>query len=308
MGMVNNGLGVGSEYVEASAANNYVSGTNSRGSLEARLETTFNTPFIEKASDFIMAVERMEVSLNAIPFLDQRDGVPQEFVKIRSRRVGEQNLIYQVYLPGSAFSLTHLLSMLSEEMDYVDPSDGSEMTIIFTLSKEGFVVMHTGDKSFNDIQVEFSRRLNMILGIATADQLVFANPADYQYECASTYPRIDIGDDLQHIVIQSNLPVYTDAIGNERMPILTDFAYPVDMSSSLAYEQDYLVKSGWSIVPRDRLIYIPTEKRYLELNGDFPINNIQISGYYTTPDGDNKPIPLAFGGIFSIKLGFYLRQ
>jgi len=187
---------------------------------------------------------------------------------------------------------------------YVDPNDSIQFRITYSISKDGFIIVSLLDsRNFTDLQIEFPRRLNLILGISTNQQ--FATKT----ECNSLYPRVDLGDDLDHIILQTSLPTNTDALGNVRLQVLTDFAAPTGYSNSLSYGANgTLIRSGFSTNLRQKLIYTPSERRYLELLGDFPINNITIDAYYINTDEVIKIVPLPLGSFFEIKLGFYLRQ
>jgi len=279
----------------------YLVGTTPDSFINASASTQFNSPIVEKASDFLVAIERMELSLNGVPFYDasQVGGVYEQII-VRSRLIVASTA---TDVDISAFSLTHLFEILNS-LIYVDPNNNQQFHITYSISKDGFVIVSLLDgRNFTNLQLEFPRRLNMILGISTAQQ--FATKT----ECDSSYSRIDLGDDLDHIVLQTNLPTNTDALGNVHLQVLTDFASPSAYSNSMGYGANgTLVRSNFSSNLRQKLIYTPTERRYLELIGDFPINNISIEAFYTNVDGDLKNVPLPLGGIFEVKIGFYLKQ
>ena len=303
MSVNNNGIdpNVDTSYTLATLDNGYINAPEADTYMDAEVTTDFRDPILNKASDFVMAVERLELSLNAIPFYDARDVGNLENILVRSR--ANPLLTFAVTVDATAYTLPHLFEILSF-YSYEDPATNVEFFMTYSINKDGFIVISLLEgMTFTDVQIEFPRRLNQILGISTRVQVIGETQA------VSTFPRVDLGDDLDHIIITSNLPTYSDAVGNAKLPILTDFGAPSTYSNSLTYGADGdLTKSGFSTNLRQKLIYTPTERRYLELNGDFPITNIQLIAYYRTPDNEVKKVPLAYGGTFELKLGFYLRQ
>lgn len=293
--------------------------TTPNNTINAVCTQQFNQPIVEKASDFLVAVERMELTLNGIPFYDA-DEVPREKIVIKSRI--DNSEIDGPTLVDSAYSLTHLFDILNAVV-LTDPYDLSEFKVNYSINKDGFILISLlNGKTFNQVEIQFPRRLNMILGMSTnlitgqifVPQTVPPDPTNPPYtEASSTFPRTDMGDDLDHIVLQTNLPTNTDSAGNAKIPILTDFSSPSNYSNSLAYGTNgTLVKAGFSSNIRQRVIYTPTERRYLELLGDFPIQDIEVQALYVSANYETlqnvKNIPLPIGGSFEIKIGFYLKQ
>lgn len=278
--------------------------TTPDNTINAIISEQYNQPIIEKASDFLVAVERMELSLNGVPFYDGAQS-QLETITVRSRR--DTTLIYTTDdLDISAYSLSHLFELLNG-VEFEDPFDATPFSCTFSCTRDGFFVVTLIDSDFTNVQLEFPRRLNMILGISTAQQ--FIDPVDPWTEAESQFPRIDLGDDLDHIVLTSNLPTNADALGNIHYPVLTDFSVPSAYSNSLSYAANgTLVKSGFSTNIRQKIIYTPTERRYLELNGDFPIQHVEITAYYVSIDGTVKNVVLPLGASFELKLGYYLKQ
>lgn len=287
--------------------------------IEARAVSQFNSPIIEKASDFLVAIERMEVSLNGVPFYDN-DELPREYITVKNRTTNDEVVMEE--LPSSAYSLTHLFDILNA-FELTEPTSLLGFRLTYSINKDGFIIITINPNpilnqqfTFNDIEIIFPPRLNMILGISTEQQIFVQNPSESNptyVEAQSKYPRCDMGDDLDHIIIQSNLPTHTDAIGNAKVPLLTDVSAPSNYSNSLSYSSTGALKTaGFSSNIRQKLIYTPSERRYLELTGDFPIQDISVSAWYQSINYDRlggpKQVLLPIGGIFEVKLGFYLRQ
>lgn len=272
--------------------------------INATITTQYNAPIVDKASDFLVAVERMEINVNGVPFYDGGESVAEQ-ITVRSRQ--DTSLEFKTDpLIQSAYSLSHLFEILNT-VEFKDPFDDSSFGCTFSITRDGFVVVTLIDTSFNSVQLEFPRRLNMILGISTANQ--FIDEANPWVECQSEYPRIDLGDDLDHLILVSSLPTNADALGNVHLPVLTDFSVPSSYSNSLSYAANgTLVKAGFTTNIRQKIIYTPNERRYLELIGDFPIQDVEITAYYLSVDGIVKHVVLPLGAGFELKLGFYLKQ
>lgn len=292
-------------YVSLSIRHNRLNTTyyqdDANGVIRARLTTNFNSPIIDKASDFLCAVERMEISLSGVPFYDASDfDNNRETLTIRSKVDGST---FDLILTKSAFTLSHLFEILSA-YQYQDPYDNALFNLTFSINKDGIIIISIiGGKTFSDIQIEIPRRLNLILGISLNRQLAATTNVE------SAYPRIDLGDDLDHIILVTNLPTNSDALGNVKNQVLTDFSVPSSYSNSLAYGGNgQLIRQGFSTNLRQKVIYTPSERRYLELLGDFPITNIMVEALYINQDGVQKYVPLPIGASFELKIGFYLRQ
>ena len=298
-------------YVSLSVRNNKIDDNPFRFSTadsieRSRVVENFRQPILEKASDFLCAVERMELNLNGVPFYDASSFVEnhvqnQETLVIRSKL--NNSLTWSYTLVNSAYSISHLFEILNSIL-YQDPNDNTPFNLTWSLSKDGFsVITIMGGKTFTRFQIEIPRRLNLIIGISTDRQINGRTSVD------SAFPRIDCGDDLDHIVLVTNLPTNSDSLGNVKNQILTDFSSPSAYSNSLAYGVNGdLIRNGFSTNIRQKVIYTPSERRYLELLGDFPINNIMVQAMYVNQDGLQKIIPLPLGASFELKLGFYLRQ
>ncbi len=264
------------------------------------INTEFNQPIMEKASDFLCAVERLELTLNGIPFYD---GNQNETITVVSRL--NPLLTSANIFNVTAWSLSDLLAKLSA-FDLRDPNTNTDFSVVYAINQDGIIVISLEEgKNFDNLEIQFPRILNCILGISTARQVT---PGTFS-EAESLYPRTDVGDNLDHIIIQTNLPTNSDSLGNAKMAILTDLSVSSAYSNSLSYGSDgAMLRSSFSTNIRQRVIYTPSERRYLELLGDFPIQNIQCQVYYVNIIGENVPVPLPLGGYFELKLGFYLRQ
>src|ERR1044071_1618993 len=108
-------------YVSLSVRNNKIDDNPFRFSTadsieRSRVVENFRQPILEKASDFLCAVERMELNLNGVPFYDASSFVEnhvqnQETLVIRSKL--NNSLTWSYTLVNSAYSISHLFEILN---------------------------------------------------------------------------------------------------------------------------------------------------------------------------------------------------
>lgn len=279
--------------------NTYTSLSSADDLKYASASITINSNIFKDASQYVVAIERMELPINGIPFY-----IPDatENIIVYRRTGANTGLTSSNRLNTNSYSLSDLFIYLNQ-LDFVDRGDDSNFNVTFSINGDGFTQLTLGNgKQFADLLFRFPRKLNMILGISENRQITDAI-GNIVY---SSFPRIDLGDNLQHIIIESNLPTTSDQIGNAPLNILTDFAPPTAYSNSLKYAANAeLEDSAFSTSIRQKVIYNPSERRYLDLISSFAIQNITVTAYYTDIDGNIKRVELPLGGCFDIKLGFY---
>lgn len=253
---------------------------SSSASTIAEIEENFTTPLLTKANDYILAVERFEINLNGIPYYDGSAG---ELLTITIAAVDHTVLLSDTYysLPDVINGINSLIS-----------GDINFNGVLFNLDADGYVFITYANFAINTITIP--ERLNYILGLETDD----VNAVTGYW--TSRYPRWDIGDQIDHIRLVSNLDLISDTVGQARTNIVTDVA----VTSSLSQSSD----GSYSYSQRQKLNYTPNERRFLNFAAPVPISRIRIFAEYVTPDGDNYYVMLPRGGSFSIKLGFYLRK
>lgn len=293
-------------YVSMSCRNNaktdYSASTSADTTINATCKTQFNAAIVERASDFIIAIERVEISTNGIPFYDSTDTSVSHQIIVHS--ISNPVLVSQTAtITENAYSLSHLLDILNK-MPLTNPNTMAPFYAVFILTSDGFIKMTLPiGLTFNDIVIELPQTLNNILGISLQKQLPGLSTV------RSTYPRFDMGDEFDHMIFRTDLPTYSDALGNAKLQVLTDLGIATQYSSSLAVNVDGTFSdSGMVCNTRQKLVYTPSERRYLELVGDFPINNITVDAFYQNNNGELKRVPIPMGGSFEVKIGFYLRQ
>lgn len=288
-------------YISLSSNNNgtdptYDASTSAAGTVLAQLSESYRTPVFSEADKYVIAVERMEISTNAIPFYIASG----ETITVLQKVGG---LLSENNVAQTSYSLTSLLGYLST-IDFVNPIDLSTFNIVFTLTKEGYVklILPGGGVDFDTFYIEIPRILNMALGISTSTQTTGTI-------CTSAFPRFDTGDAFQRLVLESNLQTVSDLIGQAPFQVLTDFAPPTIYQTSDGWDaNENIIKQGVTVNIRQKLIYNPNEKRYLDLISPFGIQTIIIKAYYVDLDGNYRLVELPLGGVFNIKIGFYKKE
>lgn len=336
------------------ASLNFTNESNdSSDTQKAIIEENFGFEIIDKANSYVCAVERMELSLNAIPFykglkVEHNGGVGGQetfycwnaatddnsfgFDDESPIGVGNIPANYDITLVNmftvdemaadqlNFFSLKEVLKHLNNiDFPIIDTNGaivvGETYNCVFEIDELGYIKCTAGltsdgnqpvfkaaanDDMFQ--RIKFPKYLNMILGLGSK---VVDNGADDTL--ISDFPRFDLGDELAHILLTTSLPVISDCIGQELNQVLTDFSPTSVYSSSYAFNAGALVASSVTLNTRQKLIYVPAEKRYLDLTSPFNIRHINIQAFYMTNFNKLYPVELPLGGTFQVKLGFYMK-
>jgi hypothetical protein len=259
--------------------------------INADISETFTSNLVEQANDWVVAVERFELSTNAIPYYD--GGFNNENIRVYNLAddIEVAVPVQTIALNNvKGYSLQDTLKQVVEQMggNGVPSGDGN---FNLTMDREGFVSFTRTNQA--TYKVVFPQKLTQVLGLTGDDP----NTATWR----SVYPRVSCGDELGHIRISSNLNIISDTVGQAKTNIITDLSVPSSISASSEAEDAF----SWS--PRDKIIYTPSEKRYLNFNSSAPIQVIRVFVEYIQPDGTSRLVTLPVGGVFNIKLGFYQR-
>jgi len=272
--------------------------------IDAIIYETYPKPLIADSSDYVCAVERMEINGNAIPFYDSlnplNNNQPENIILVRR---GFTDQTTSTPVDQTAYSLSHLFSILNG-LTYLAPGTDDPITLKFTMDENGFINMHIEESaySFDDFTVVIPKFLNRILGLSVANQLEDPDAKD----CRSAFPRLDCGDQLNHIVLATSINTISDSIGVAQANVLTDFAPETRYSNNLAYNDDGTFSaSSFSTNLRQKIVYSPSERRYLDLISPFNVSYIRVEAYYVDDDGNSARVQLPYGCSFQLKLGFY---
>jgi hypothetical protein len=321
---------------------NTVNDTNdSSATIDAVIKENYGYEVIDKANSYVCAVERMEISLNGIPFYkrvksEHNDGQGgMERIICHNRNVPNVDNYVNLYTQDQFnngeirdfFNLKEILDQLSEidfplcsDIDGLD-LNGPTYRCEFTIDEQGYIrysavpvdlgfagieqVVFSGAGYIEgsgptlEQQIIFPPYLNMILGLGERPLV--------QQTIISDFPRFDMGDELAHILLVTSLPVISDSIGQELQQVLTDFAPTSVYSGGYTINGNNLQATSLTLNSRQKLIYVPAEKRYLDLTSPFNIREIRIDAYYVTNYGKSLRVPLPLGGMFQVKIGFYTK-
>ena len=243
--------------------------------VDAKCEEYLDKNLLDNPSNWIVCCERFELSLNGIPFF------PESINSINLFNPGGgagQNLT----VPTS-YSLMDLITNVNRVLA---PHGDIEML------PDG----RTQLTSAGPFEITLSERLNFIFGLS--------NSATAAAPVVSDAPRLDLGDELDHIVLKTTLPVVSDVAGQRFQRVLTDVS-PIETVSMTSQLQNLGNVQAVSWNPRQQLIYAPHVRRFVNMKSGASINSIGVEAFYTDYQGETHPVKLKKGMKFSVKLGFY---
>lgn len=293
--------------------------------IDASIHIDWSNPTINKLDNYVVAIERMEVNLNCVPFYKANpDELGNEKILFKDRNGGANHeldrTIGSYTLATNYYSLFDLYEQLNAVIYTIIFPFGGSTTYSFNMqfgldeigrSTIDITTQKTIGNTFQNFYVVFPKYLNMILGfdVTNFDQAnTNGGPGKWGGYTKSSYPQIDCGDNLNHIFLTSSLPVISDSIQVVQSNVLTDTCPPSDYTPSVSYpdKDRYLLSgSGWSLNTRQKFIYIPSERRFLDLIAPFNLRYLQVDCWYMSNDQTSRKVQLGPGGTFQIKLGFY---
>lgn len=259
---------------------------------EVVLEQNFTYPFIADASRYVLAIERFQINLNNVKFYDNSRG---ESITIVTVAGGATTL---VQLATDAYDLLDFLAKVNTALSSIVsfPSGDFPDNMVQIDPLDGRIVVNW--TAYSSYTITWPTYMNYILDLPNG-----------AYNSSQTYSpssRCDVGGDLQGLVLSSNMPVFSDTVGQAKATILTDIAVPTQFI--MAYRANG--GDGYAIVdPPQKVYYAPDPvRRFLNFSIPIPIYNIQIRASYNSIDGRNNPVLVPTGGMFEIKLGFYRKD
>lgn len=270
--------------------------------IPAELEQTYDSPMIYKANDYVMAVERLEVNTNGVPFYN--GSALLETIKVNTvAGVFDSEAV----MAFDGYSLADTIQLINIAFLAATSTNISEHVTV-SVNTEGFVIMKCSDfitntwAAFLNFDMTNAPILNRILGLNPTD-IVNASPS----LLVSLFPRWDCGDNLSFLRITSNLPTVSDVVGQSSTNVLTDLYFAKNLSASYNYAAGDATfgTSAISYSQRQKIVYNPTVRRFINLRSSGPIDNIVIRIQAVSSDGVSTVIPLPIGCEFTIKLGFW---
>lgn len=302
----------------------YNDGTNEEslaapeGELPAVIEQQYRKPLLHNASDYSVAVERFEISLNRVPWKEPAPaGTTPWAIAYTPVAGGALPLVPPTpFAISKTYSLTDALLQINKELR--EPFAitagwpvGQLGPVWLGIDAFGFIVMHFEQGFLNGGGVTVPPDWQLLLGLGRVPQppgFTIVGPESVLW--VSAEPRWDLGDQISHIQIISTLPTVSDSVGQARANILADVAVPNPSSISFGgfpptIDDVRRMTFQMNDVPRTRLIYIPTQRRMIRLRSSQPINDIKLTCVYVTTGGLSRTVPLPLAGVFSCKLGFF---
>lgn len=259
--------------------------------INADVDQTFTKNLLDKANDWIVAVERFELSCNGIPYYAGEEHLEEIVVYTRAANADDDDIeTTRIDVGFNAYSIPNLLDLLN--VAFGEDNDTRDANFELSIDADGFISFTNTNL---DIYPVFPDKLNTILGLFDDENHTVSNTQDW----VSEYPRWGLGDELDHITIKSNLNLVSDTIGQEKTNIVTDLSVPSNLSAAS--------DGSFGYSARDKIIYTPSERRYLNFNSTAPIQVLRLYCEYNSPDGTKRLVKLPPGGVFNIKLAFFHR-
>lgn len=240
--------------------------------IDCVMDNNFNQPVLDNAKNYVCAIERLEVSSNAIPFYDV-DNDPDSLTQIllvygtyqsskiyfctNNTNIGFAATFWE--LRGIYYSLQHIIDDLNaydlREHGYPDAVTGEiQPLVVWYLDGGGcinaqitrsrfFGAMSVAQNFQNSGFVFDSNILASIFGLPRIPTTLLAYHNLYsQHDLTNTYlhfktkySRIDAGRIPGIIQIRTNLPFESDQVNSAKFNIATDFNIIQGTSTSTGY-------------------------------------------------------------------------
>lgn len=274
---------------------------------KAYIEQDFLNPILARASDYLVCVERCEINLNAISFY-RSAGTFADTITLWDTQSSVLIPKGTATMPACATFLDFLEKTeytIQQLMLAAPANDPAAPEFRIDIDRNGYV--RCRHRLWNRFKIIFGDNLARILGFSEIPNLA-APPGGFVAGTAtfkSRYPRLDVGDELGHVVLTTNLPVVSDRVGQVKTNVIADFAISSVNTMSEAVQVADRGTSTYSHSPRQRMIYVPNQRRFLNMNAASPVYRFGIRAHYVDADQVMRELPLPIGGIFNVKLGFY---
>lgn len=309
--------------------------------INAVIEQRFNNPMIDKGDDWLLAVERFEVSMNGVPYY--RNDVEEGYIAgplLNKSNVGKLFVFNDISLAESlpiplirpAYSLVELIEVINISLEEAIKNGqlsnafmGIATFIEFSVSPRGYVQMTLDDPTwFEKFYLSIPPFMFAILGIrkGSGARLPSAKstPQNKLPDVSifvSDNPRWDVGGFPDHIRIYANLGTVSDYVSNAQSDIITDLS----VSASRAYGTSTSIIAapnsgeaenritGNNFAPTQKIVYAPDRLRWINISDPSPILNMRFEARFVLPNGrTERIIQLPPGCSFGIKIAFYSRK
>ena len=265
--------------------------TEGDGSNFAETEQNFTfSNLIEDSSNYVVTVERFRVPLQTIPMYQE----DEKAIFLSDTPAGAPLIPLQI---DDSFSLLNFLNQMN---------DYQPGALILSLTDDGRVRLQFTDFTNYD-NITLSERLSKVLGLPEnipvpgAPIIVFG-----------TAPLFDQFDQLYKIQIEAQTglggmqqEIVTTAVFRN---LLTDFLVPSSTTMSFFMREGDRTPRDFTIntnVREDLEFNNATNRRYIMLKGNAPIQNIRLEIVAIYRDGTRHQIIMPSNGILEVKLAFW---
>lgn len=275
---------------------NFITVGTGENFAESAQEFNF-TNLVESAGSYLTSIERMVVPIHTIPMIETQAPA----FRFEPVGVGVQFTINTT----PAFSIKEWIDEVNAKLEDVLGAD----KFVLLVDQSGRIrIVYDNWANFN---VRLSLDLQNIFDLPALLTNVQAN-ADNQIIGESSI--IDRFDQLHKIQVEAiGMNIQQEIIDTDRsLPILTDFVIPnsVSFSSQMNLDLDTAasqnINFGYNV--RQNVLYnTDSERRYVVLRGNSPIQNINIKAVAIYKDNTRHEIRLPPRSIFELKLAFFSR-
>lgn len=266
----------------------------------AIIDKNYENPIIKDASQYLVAVERVEISLHEVPFF-RRDvvDVGEDGVSVVANGIVVATMRMTTTTSAMAFfeEFADVLIALILRVPGVAP-----LNFDCAMEYGGFLKIEWDQ--WDHVGFRFGKRVARIIGKKSIGHDNTLGP-NVLHVYRTVGPRLDIGDEMQRIVVSSNIPIVSDRFGQTRQNVLADFAVENSVSAAFDPDLETFDRVQPVINPRQRMLYFPSLRRFKNISAAVPLKRFRIEALYQDFDGKLHDIPLGIGGIFSVKLAFY---
>lgn len=239
---------------------------NTDAPIKCRMLDQYNRIVVEHASEWMVRVVRLQCDLSLVPYFE--GGTVCIIVG---------NALNIPIAIGTCYSYSSFIFRLSEALNpygfTLTEDDDTIVTLTLTDTYNGELIGLTWTDIGKRMLGIPDRPLNMTLAL----------------RLSSLSGRLGVGRYSHHIMVQTNLPVASDRLGQKNLRILYDFDIPVQRQSIGAH------------------VETPNE-RWCNMHTDIPLDQFEIDLYSVDKDTTLRALLLPVGGTITIKLQFYKKR
>lgn len=281
--------------IDISNAGKYVFYLNFRR-IGSRIENNFcdaeqNFKFselINKASDYIISLERFKIPIQSIPMINAIANAIQ--------------LIPKTAVPFATFNAPQSFSLY----DFLNDINAFFPGLIISLNPDGRIAIDFND--YTNYSILLSPTIADIFDMEEVTGLTFVGTntiigATPVFDRFDQLHKVQISSELGLAGIQQEI-IDTDVFKN----LLTDFLVPSTYGMSYNGQQSIAPNGEYNIqynVRQDLEFNASSNRRFIMMRSSAPIQNIKIQASAVYRDGTTHNIPLPPRAIFSVKLAFW---